>query len=140
MTKSSDLHSSNYGNLITWEKFHVDIYSICVIHIISETIQINQYAPKIRRIQLTWPYFNEPTFSSRNSCVFGTDLSDFHKMAETVMKSSFQKLQPEIINYRDYIPFQNNTFREALLSGLLNINLKGNEARFSNFLDMMRTL
>ena len=61
-------------------------------------------------------------------------------MTLTVMKVSSQKLKPGIINYVDYRPFQNNTFRETLLSDLLNISFKENEARFSNFLDMIRKL
>ena len=36
----------------------------------------------------------------QNSSVREAGLSDFHKMVITVMKMSFQKLEPKIINYR----------------------------------------
>ena len=38
----------------------------------------------------------------------------------------------------DYIRFQNNAFREELLSQLLNLNIGENEEDFSNFLDICK--
>ena len=38
----------------------------------------------------------------RNSGVIETGLSDFRKMTVTVMKTTFEKLKPNIIYYRDY--------------------------------------
>ena len=73
---------------------------------------------------------NHP-LSFQNSCVLETGLSDFHKMTVTIMKASFQRLQPRIINYRDYRRFQNDVFREELLSELLNVNIGENEEGFS---------
>ena len=73
--------------------------------------------------------------SFQNSCVFETGLSDLHKMAVTIMKASFQRLQPRIINYSDYKRFQNDLLREELLSELLNVDIDENEG-FSNFLDI----
>ena len=52
-----------------------------------------------------------------------------------VMKASFQRFQPRIIHYRDYRRFQNDVFREELLSELLNIN-NGENKGFPNFLDI----
>ena len=76
--------------------------------------------------------------SFQNSCVFEIGLSDFHKMTVKIIKASFQRLQPRIINYMDYIRFQNNVFREELLSELLNVNIEENEEDFSNFLDICK--
>ena len=80
---------------------------------------------------------NHP-LSFQNSCVLETDLSEFHKMTVTIMKASFQRLQSRIINYRDYRRFQNDAFREELLSELLNINIGENEEGFSNFLEISK--
>ena len=44
---------------------------------------------------------NQPS-CFQHSKVFETGLSDFHLLAVTVFKMSFQKLQPKITNYRDY--------------------------------------
>ena len=59
--------------------------------------------------------------SFQNSCVIETGLSDFHKMIVTVMKTSYRKIEPRVINYRDYKSVSNGGFRESLLE-----NLNGN--------------
>ena len=72
--------------------------------------------------------------SFQNSCVIETGLSDFHKMIITVMKTSYRKIEPRVIKYRDYKSFSNEQFRESLL------NLKGklsenSDQSFSNFIN-----
>ena len=42
------------------------------------------------------------TRSFQNSCVIETGLPVFHRMVVTVMKTSFERLKPRVINYRDY--------------------------------------
>ena len=53
---------------------------------------------------------NQPS-CFQHSRVFETGLSDFHLLTVTEFKMSFQKLQPKIINYRDYKNFDNEKFR-----------------------------
>ena len=69
--------------------------------------------------------------SFQNSCVIETGLSDFHKMIVTVMKTSYRKIEPRVINYWDYKSFPNEGFRESLLENLKG-KLLGN---FSNFIN-----
>ena len=45
-------------------------------------------------------------------------LPDFHKMVVAMMKTSFRKLKPKIINYRRYKHFSNDIFRDSLLEEL----------------------
>ena len=45
--------------------------------------------------------------SYQNTCVVETGLPDFHLMTLTVMRKSFKKYQPKIINYRSYENFAN---------------------------------
>ena len=52
---------------------------------------------------------NNP-FSFKNSCVIETGSSDFHRMVVTVMKTSFERLKPRVISYRDYKFFENKLF------------------------------
>ena len=52
--------------------------------------------------------------SFQNSCVIETGLSDFHKIAVTVMKTTYRKLEPRIVYYRDFRYFCNNSFKESL--------------------------
>ena len=42
-------------------------------------------------------FTNKPR-SFQHSCVIETGLSDFHKMTITVMKATFEKLQPRVVN------------------------------------------
>ena len=51
-------------------------------------------------------------------------------MTVTIMKASFQRLQPRIINYRDYRRLQNDVFREELLSELVDVSIGENEEDF----------
>ena len=48
------------------------------------------------------------------------------------MKTTFQKLDPEIIHYRDYQKYNNYSFRQDLLSKLImeNINLSNGLQKF----------
>ena len=45
-----------------------------------------------------------------------TGLSDFHKMVVSVFKTSFKKQKPKIVTYRDYKYFDNEKFRESLIT------------------------
>ena len=45
-----------------------------------------------------------------------TGLSDFHKMVVSVFKTSFKKQKPKIVTCRDYKRFDNEKFRESLVT------------------------
>ena len=62
---------------------------------------------------------NQPSCFQHNK-VFETGLSDFHLLTVTEFKMSFQKLQPKIINYRDYKNFDNEKFRSDICKMNLN--------------------
>ena len=47
-----------------------------------------------------------------------TGLCDFYKITVTVMKTTFEKVKPNIIHYRDYRKFSNDKLRENLISRL----------------------
>ena len=66
---------------------------------------------------------NNPN-SFQNSEIIETGLSDFHKMALTVMKTTSEKLKPNIIHYRNYRKFSNDKFRENLISRLSVENIR----------------
>ena len=52
--------------------------------------------------------------SFKNSCVIETGLSEFHKLVVTVMKTTYRKLEPRIVYYRDFKYIFNNSFKESL--------------------------
>ena len=59
--------------------------------------------------------------------MFETRLSNFHKMALTVLKSSLAKQKPRLLNYRNYKFFNNTLFRDQVLNKLRNSNLQISE-------------
>ena len=56
---------------------------------------------------------NKPR-SFQNTQTINIGISDFHKMVLTVLKSSFKKCEPKVINYRDYNNFNQEVFKEEL--------------------------
>ena len=78
--------------------------------------------------------------SFQNSCVMATGLSDFHMMIVTVMKRSHRKIEPRVINYRDYKSFSNEGFRESLLENIKGKLLENSDKSFSNFINTGNTV
>ena len=58
----------------------------------------------------------------QNSSTIESGLSDFHKMTITVLKTTFEKLSPTLINYRNYSKFNDEQFRLELSNELLVIS------------------
>ena len=74
----------------------------------------------------------------QNSGVYQIDISEFHKLTFTVLKTYFQKAKPRIIKYRDYKHFDNNEFRFELIRELSSNNMQSdNLARFTNISKMI---
>ena len=71
--------------------------------------------------------------SFQNSCTFETGLSDFHKMTLTVLKSSFAKQKPRILNQRDYRFFNNTLFRDQILNKLRDSNFQISDKGLKHF-------
>ena len=65
-----------------------------------------------------------------------TGLSDFYKMTVTAMKTSYEKLKPRIINYRDYKNFCHDTFRQNLFEKLAAENINADYSGFEKFLQI----
>ena len=57
---------------------------------------------------------------SESTCVIETRLSDFHLITVTVMRKTFKKICPIVINYRSYRDFSNETFKVSLVKNLSN--------------------
>ena len=82
---------------------------------------------------------NKPR-SFKHSCVIETGLSDFHRMIVTVMKATFEKLQPRVVYCRDYKYFENYRFRADLLSELSKANIEENEEGLSDLLSTCKII
>ena len=80
---------------------------------------------------------NKPR-SFKHSCIIEAGLSDFHRMTVTVMKATFEKLQPRVVNYRNYKYFENCRFKADLLSELSKANIEENKEGLSDFLNTFK--
>ena len=56
------------------------------------------------------------------------------------MKATFEKLQPRVVNYRDYKYFENCRFRADLLSELIKVDIEENEEGLSDFLNTCKRI
>ena len=54
------------------------------------------------------------TLSFKNTYMIEKGLSDFHKMIVAVMKMHFPKMKPQVVSYRKYKDFHNETFLDSL--------------------------
>ena len=78
--------------------------------------------------------------SFQNSCLTETGLSDLQKMIVTVMKTSYRKIEPRVINYRDHKSFSNERFRESLVKNLKGKFSENSDQSFSNFINTCNTV
>ena len=60
--------------------------------------------------------------SMQHTTAIETGLSDFHKMVVTVLKTTFPKQGPSIINYRSYKNFDQTSFKQDLRIELDNVD------------------
>ena len=107
-----DSHSSTYEKVLILGDFNAEVddqnmktfcnsYSLSSL-IKQSTCYKNPSHPKCIDLILT-----KVARSFQTSCVIETGLSDFHLMTLTVMRKSFKKLKPRVINYRSYKHFTN---------------------------------
>ena len=54
------------------------------------------------------------SLSLKSTYVIGIELSDFHKMIVDVMKMHFSKMKPQVVSYRKYKEFHNETFLDSI--------------------------
>ena len=136
-----DFHSSSYNNIIILGDFNVSVeephmktfsenYSLQNL-IKQPTCYKNPSRPTCIDLILT----NVPR-SFQSTCVIEKGLSNFHLMTLTVMKKSFKKFQPRIVNYRSSKQFSNDTFREDLIDKLSNEKFVINDDGLKRFCEI----
>ena len=131
LSKSLDIYSSEFDHFIVLGDFNVgvdnnEMKDLCLNYNLKSLICVptcykNPDNPSCIDLILT----NSPG-SFQSSCAIETGLSDFHKMTVTVMKTSFQKLKPRVIIYRDYDSFCNEVYRDNLTEELSKQNFEEN--------------
>ena len=56
----------------------------------------------------------------QSKLVIEAGLSDFHLVIKTVMKKTFKKIRPRVINHRSYRDFSNETLGVSMIHNLSN--------------------
>ena len=136
-----DFHSSTYNNIIILGDFNVGVEephmkTFCENYNLQNLIkQPTCYKNPSRPTSIDLILTNVPR-SFQSTCVIETGLSDFHLMTLTVMKKSFKKFQPRIINYRSYKHFSNDTFRKDLIDKLSNEKFVINDDGLKRFCEL----
>ena len=135
LRRELDLHSSNYEKFILLGDFNSEmtdknLKDFCNLYLLKNLIKKpacfkNPENPKTIDLILT----NRPR-SFCNSDTLETGLSDFHKLTVTVLKMFFKKQSPNVIRYRNYKHFSNDSFRTNLINeissnGILEGDLTG---------------
>ena len=138
LRNSLDLHSSKYEKILILGDFNVEIEeanmkSFCENYNLKSLIKQptcykNPNKPTCIDLILT----NVPRMF-QSTCVLETGLSDFHLMTVTVMRKTFKKMRPRVINYRSYRDFSNETFRVSLINNLSNEVFVNNDDGLQKF-------
>ena len=113
LNRLTDEHSSSFDNFIFIRDFNVStnhnsMINFCDLNGLRNLINVppcykNFDNPTSIELIVT----NRPNYF-QCSTIFETGLSDFHLLAITEFKTSFQKQEPKIIKYRDYKNFDSN--------------------------------
>ena len=93
------------------EDANIHIKDFCNLYKLKNLIKVpicfeSPDNPKTTDFMLTYS-----VHSFQNSCGLEADLSDFHKMTDTVLKSYLEKKQPKIISSWDFGKVLINDFR-----------------------------
>ena len=133
-----DSHSSTYEKALILGDFNVEVDSqnmktFCDSYSLTSLIKLltcykNPSHPKCIDLILT----NVPQ-SFQTTCVIEIGLSDFRLMTLIVMRKSFRKLKPRVINYRSYKHFSNEVFRGSLLETLSQQTFVNSDYGFEKF-------
>ena len=136
LRKSLDLYSVLYENTILIGVFNVSIddphmESFCESYRFKSLIKDSACFKNLENPSCIDLILTNSPYSFQNSCVIET--TSFHKMIVSVMKTTFQKLKPRIVQYGDYTQFSNNNFRKKLLENLSLENINTNSNGLENF-------
>ena len=102
LNRNLALYSSHYENVLIIGDLNLEANN-SAMSVFSDTYDLKSFMKE----PACYKNPNKPSCidlmksSFKGSCVIETGLSDFHRMTVTVMKGTFEKLQPRVINYRD---------------------------------------
>ena len=107
MRNSLDLYSAKYENIILIGDFNVSpedshMERFCGSYWLKNLIKVPTCHKNPQNLSCIDLILTNSALSSQSSGVIETVLSDLNEMIVTVMKITFQKLDPKVIHHRDY--------------------------------------
>ena len=111
LRNSLDLHSPKYEKILILGDFNVEIEEANM-----KSLCENYNLKSLIKQPTCYKYPNKPT------CIdlILTNVPRMLLMAVTVMRNTFKKKGPRVINYRPYRYFSSETFRVSLINDLSN--------------------
>ena len=145
LSRNLALYSSTYENYIIIGDFNIEadskeMSSFCDTFDLTNLIKEPTCYKNPDNQSCIGLILTNKILSFQNSCVPETGLSDFHRMILTVTKITFQKLKPRVISYKDYKHFNNEMYRNELLSEISNSCLNFDDSGFNDFFDICRAI
>ena len=132
------VHSTKYEKSFIMGDFKVEVddpkmQTFCKVYnfkslIKQPTCYKNSVKPSCIDLMLT----NIPRMF-QSTCVIETGLPDFHLMTVTVLRKTFKKVRPRIINYRSFKHFSNGVFRVSFENNLSNEVFVNNDNGLERF-------
>ena len=138
MNKGLDVYLKHYDNLLILGDFNSELKDGC-LNVFSNVNNLKSFNkeptcfenpnnPSCINLFLT----NRSKYFENTSPI-DTGISNFHKLAVTVLKMFYKKQKPKIIKYRNYKTFHEQLFRIELDKELAKIDLNNIElAEFHN--------
>ena len=155
LTKSLNIASSRYDNLIVMGDINIDVENASVSGTQDLSDLINSFGLTIitkGKTCITWNHessldiilTNKPK-SHIHTSTLELGISDFHKMSLTVLKSHVSRLKPRNISYRSYKNFNEGNFLKDLSENFLKFffqtysNIENSNALYNLFLNILTT-
>ena len=126
LSTALDTLSTDYENIILLGDFNVKVEErnmseFMSVYSLRNLVKQKTYFKNPKNLSCIDLIRTNSPRSFQNSNVFETGLSDFHKLATTVLKQYFSKLKPKVVNYRNYRKFHNDELEPNLTTSYQNM-------------------
>ena len=125
VTHALDFYAKKYDKFLLTGDFNTEehlpaLKSFLTQHNSKNLVKQNTCFKSIENPRCIDLFITNSPMSFQNTKVLNIGCSDFHKMTVTVMKTTFIKLKPKKVTYRNYKGFNENNFKKNLTDELLS--------------------
>ena len=146
--RALDIYNTTYENVLLIGDFNAEENEPCLNKFMSDYGLKNLVKDKTCFKSIENPscidlFLTNHSNSFQSTTTIASGLSDFHKLVVTVLKTTFSKAKPQVISYRSYKHFDQETFRTRLRQNLeksKSVHYTEFESIFLNTLDAQAPL